>query len=81
VDDELRVGDDLELVHVERAGLAEALDKCSILGDVVRRHPDHFAVRREHGSVLRLEHIRVGGRARVAARATVGGEPRLHRSA
>ena len=39
---------------------------------------DLLAVRREHGAVLGLEHEAVRGRSRVAARAAVGRQARLH---
>src|SRR4029453_15891308 len=63
MDDELRVGDDLALAPVQLARLPEALDGRPVLRDVVPRHPDRLAVRREHSSILGLEHVRVCGRA------------------
>ena len=59
----------------------EAGDQGAVLRHVVRRHADRLALRVEHGSVLGLEHVTVGRRAGIAARAAVGGEPRLHRRA
>ena len=38
--DELRVGDDLELVHAAPQGALEPGDQAAVLGDVVRRGAD-----------------------------------------
>src|SRR5581483_5367557 len=80
LDEELRVRDDLDLVDAELERLLEAGDEGAVLGHVVGRDPDALAFRREDGAVVGLEDEAVRGGARVAARAAVGGEARLHRS-
>ncbi len=62
------------------AARSRPCDERRVLGDVVRRDADRLAARVEHRAVLGLEHERVGRRARVAARAAVGEELRLHGS-
>src|SRR3954454_10379307 len=78
LDHQLRVGDDLEHGDVQLGRFAQAGDEPAVLGHVVRRRADRDALRREHRAVLRLEHVAVGGRPRVAARAAVGEQTCLH---
>ena len=78
LDEELGVGDDLELVQAEVARPLEAGDERPVLGDVVGGDADRLAVGGEHGAVVGLEHVGGGGRPRVAARAAVREEPRPH---
>ncbi len=80
LDEELRVGDDLELVDTRLDRAFESGDQGRILRDVVRRNADRLASRIEHGSVFGLEHEAVRGRPRVASGAPVGEEFRLHAS-
>ena len=77
---QLGVGSDLQLVHARGRGAAKPRDQGGVLGDVVRRDPDRLAARLEDGAVVRLEHVRVGRRARVPARAAVRPERRPHSS-
>ena len=76
-DEQLRVGHDLDLPQAELEGPAQTLDERPVLGDVVRRHPDHLAARIEHGAVQGLQHVAERSRPGVAARAAVGEEPGL----
>ena len=78
LDHQLRVGDHLELADVELDRLLEPGDQGAVLGDVVRRDADRLAVGREHRAVLGLEHVAVGRRPGIPARAAVGEELRPH---
>ena len=80
LDEELRVGDDLELVDTRLDRALEPGDQGRVLGDVVRRDADRLASRIEHGAVLGLEHEAVRGRPGIATGAAVGEELRLHGS-
>src|SRR5262245_28818319 len=75
---ELRVGDDLELVHAGLDRAFEPGDERRVLRDVVRRDADRLSASVENGSVLGLEHECVRGRSRIPARPAVGEEPRFH---
>ena len=65
--------DDLQLVDTQFDGFLEARDQSSVLGDVVCPHADLLSAGVEDGAVIGLQHIAVRSRARVAARAAVGG--------
>src|ERR687897_648971 len=68
------------VVDGELDRLLEAGDKRAVLRDVVRRDADALTVCGEHRAVLGLEHVAIGRRPRVAARAAVRRQPRLHSS-
>src|SRR5262249_35890762 len=78
---QLGIRHDLELVDAQLRGLRHSCDQPSIFRHVIRRSADRLAARVKHCAVLRLQHVAIRGRPRIAARAAVRRQLRLHTSA
>src|SRR5439155_5585928 len=77
-DEQLRVGDNLDVAQLELGGLPQALDECAVLSDVVGGDADRLAVCGQHRSVLRLEDVGEGGWAWIPARPAVCVQASFH---
>ena len=76
-DDELGVGENLDLSCLAFLGQTKSLEQSAVLCDVVRRAADRLAVRGKDMPVVGLQDVTVRSRPGIPARTAVGRESRF----